>query len=289
MLTTIFALDLLLLRRQERPWSAIPASGLLTVLAGTSLAARDVILSGWLLDPLSFVPLSLSWRAENPEALRIATPGYHRDPDNLWNVAGGWSWIPNWLNRLPAAWETYESGVLALAAAAAMILAGFQTSLHVKALGIIMLPSMAAVSFWWAFTPPSFLFAWGPLTTLLAIPLGWALWRLAQTFGPRRIPRRTVVGMAGPIIAVVVFSALTRLDVHDMDTPREWRVGVAIPYVVAQVQVAMTENFQTVSGLQVQTPIEGELCWSKFPLCTPQARSGLALRSEGLANGFIVN
>ena len=259
------------------------------VAAAAATAIRDAFLSGWLLFPASVFPLPVEWRAPDPTFLRLATLGYHRDPENLWESVDGWTWITAWIQRLPQSWETYEFGLLALSAALAVLAASRWTNLRARGLLLTVAPSAAAVVVWFTLAPPSFRFAWGPIFTLAAVPLGWSLWRLSGR-GSRRtlIPTLVGAGVAAPVLVVVAVSALTRFDYASVTQERTWSLGVGIPYAVTPLPEVERQPITTIGGVELLVPTLNEQCWGTFPLCTPTPLAGLTPRGSALSDGFVV-
>ena len=278
-------------RRLRRP-SVVVASvtvAVLGVAAVIATLARDIILSGWLLFPLSTFPVPVDWRAPDPTFLRLATLGYHRDPENLWESTEGWNWVGSWIQRLPQSWETFEFALLGLTAVLLLITAHQWTNLRIRGLGITMLPSIMSVAVWFALAPPSFRFGWGPIVTLAAVPIGWSLWRLSRLESKQTAVSAVVgVGVALPLVGVVAFSAITRLDYASFTDERTWSLGVSIPYAVAPLPEVESDLVTTTGGVELLVPSRNEQCWAVFPLCTPTPLPGLTPRGPGMSDGFVV-
>ena len=259
------------------------------VAAVIATLARDIILSGWLLFPLSTFPVPVDWRAPDPTFLRLATLGYHRDPENLWESTQGWNWVASWIQRLPQSWETFEFALLGLTAVILLITAHQWTILRVRGLGITMLPSIMSVAVWFTLAPPSFRFGWGPIVTLAAVPIGWSLWRLSRLESKQAAVSAVVgVGVALPLVGVVAFSAITRLDYASYTDERTWSLGVSIPYAVTPLPKVDSDPVTTTGGVELLVPSRNEQCWAVFPLCTPTPLPGLTPRGPGMSDGFIV-
>lgn len=283
-------------RPQARAWRRPALLALLVAgMAALAQAGRDYVLSGWLLYPLSVLPFDVPWRATDPVALRTATLGYHRDPTDLWEAAEGWSWVGPWLGQVPRQWEAWL--LLLLAGTAGVVgLAAHRSGIALRLRGLVLaiVPSVVAIVLWWLVTPPSFRFAWGPLFSLGTVPLGWLLWRVAVQ-GNRR--SKTFVALvlpwaaALPVVVVVVFSALTRLDVGSMTLERSWHAGITIPYRIAATQAPPTDVRELSQGLVVQVPRDGAPCWDASLLCTPEPddRAGFLDPGAGLAGGISLN
>ena len=280
--------------RRRRPWrpTVVVASvtvAVMGVAAVIATLARDIILSGWLLFPLSTFPVPVDWRAPDPTFLRLATLGYHRDPENLWESTEGWNWVASWIQRLPQSWETFEFALLGLTAVILLITALRWTNLRVRGLGITMLPSIMSVATWFALAPPSLRFGWGPIVTLAAVPIGWSLWRLSRLESKKTAVSAVVgAGVALPLVGVVVFSAITRLDYASFTDERTWSLGVSIPYAVTPLPEVESDVVTTTGGVELLIPSRNEQCWAVFPLCTPTPLPGLTPRGPGISDGFVV-
>ena len=75
------------------------AAGAIALVVGSVQVAREDLLRGWLLYPLSLLPFDVSWRADDRINLREATLTASGDPSALenWPVAHSWNWIDEWL------------------------------------------------------------------------------------------------------------------------------------------------------------------------------------------------
>ncbi len=155
-----------------------------------------------------------------------------------------------------------------------------------------MVPSASAVAFWWLFTPPSFRFIWGPLFTLAAIPAGWALWRLSIAARRRgaagsRWQWVAAAGVAVPVIAVTVFSAVARFDIraHHRGAHLVPRRSGAVRGG-ARHDCPWSSETLLPSGLTILAPTESDQCWGNYPLCSPMFPSTLSPRGPEIGDGF---
>jgi hypothetical protein len=262
-----------------------------TLTAGVAASFRDYLLSGWLLYPLSVLSFDVPWRAPDPVFNRTATLGFHRDPDTLWEAAQGWDWIDAWVSRLPTQWETYLLIMGVLVAAVLVVLAA-RSSVHQAWWRVMVasgLPSAFMVVVWWVVTPPSFRFAWGPLFTLVAVPIGCSLWVLLKSPGLRYRSQSgmivVILACSGPIVLVTGYSVAARFDSAAITSKRTW--GPGLPYAVAAVPEPNVAPRELPSGLVIQAPLEGEQCWDRWPLCTPQVDPTVRLRGPALVDGLL--
>ena len=270
-------------RRDITPMASVVAVAV--AVAAVAATIRDYVLSGWLQFPLSLHAFSVPWLAPDPTDARTATLGAARNPADLWNAAHGWNWVGAWAAQLPHLWETWAFLLLALAASAGLILASRMATVRWRGLLLAMAPSVVAVVFWWAFTPPSFRFAWGPVFTVATIPIGWAIWRLDRV--DRLRARRTAEWASTLVMCLIAVIALSiRIDYSSITQEHSWGPSW-IHYSVAPLRVVAVKDSMNSQGLAVRTPLHGDQCWSVFPVCTPQPPTTLRLRGDGIQQGFL--
>lgn len=276
---------------------ALLVTALLGALAAVAATARDYVMSGWFQYPLSLHAFQVAWLAPDPAAERLATLGYHRNPDDIWGSLDGWGWVPSWFSRLHSQWETFEFAGLALLAAAlilAALLSSPRIALSGRLLLLAVLPSAVALLFWWVATPPSFRFTWGPLFMLPAISIGWLIAQFsradksAATVSSRRIvpivPQLAVSLMALAMILTVVYSAVARLN---LSSATETQTVGPITFAVTPPYAPDVQEGTTTGGLTFLRPVSGEQCWAVFPVCTPRLLDSVAPRASGIRDGFL--
>jgi len=287
-------------RRHESNSAGVKRAGVLiaalAIVAGFAAVLRDYVLSGWLQYPLSVHAFSVPWLAADPTPARLATLGYHRDPSDLWNAAIGWQWIGSWVGRLPNQWETFEFALLVFVSLVMLFAAQkfAKQPMRWRSLVVVLAPSVIAVVTWFVASPPSFRFVWGPLFMVPGSVIGWVIWRIMEgrdSAQPTRASwlsaRAIIVAASAPILLVIAFSAIARLNVDSMRVEHQWHLGISIPYVSAEIRVAPTKPRELSSGLTVQIPTESDQCWNTYPLCTPDPAGGLALRGTDVKDGFL--
>jgi hypothetical protein len=274
---------LLAIRRKGSRSGLAWGSGLVVVSGAVALAAstaRDYVLSGWFQYPLSLIAFPVEWRAVDPVDNRAATLGFHRNPSELWESVSGFNWVGVWFTNRFALWETYLFLVLGIVV---VVLAVLVRKIYWRAIVLSVIPSLVAVTAWFILTPPSYRFAWGPIFTLLTIPMGWLLWKVA-------ISKVAIAGGALSVVVISLFSAGFRLDWADINQGAEWRLGISIPYSVAPIIDVPVDSRVLPSGIQVLVPVETDQCWENYPLCTPQPSVDLRLLPSdqgGFAGGFL--
>ena len=295
----LLVLFILLMRRKSalRIAAAPVALGLgLGAVALIVTTARDRLLSGWAQYPLSSVPFNVPWRASDPTPVREATLGYHRNPDDLWNSIHGWEWVGPWVSSRLQQWETYE--MFALAAVALVLLTvalvSGQRRGDVTRMALATAPSVIALLAWWLATPPSYRFAWGALFTVATVPMGWSLWILRREYEQRHrssLMNPTVfVGlMAFPVLLVVAYSSLFRLDLSAMTQQGVVNIGLSIPVKLAPVVDAPVSEVETDGGFEITVPLRSDQCWLNYPLCTPDPNPDLATLKVDWSQGLTVS
>lgn len=295
-LAVLTVLAVVIFRHRRDYWSRSAVfTGLflltLALIAATVLALRDYLLSGWLQYPLSIHAFNVPWRAADPEGLRLATLGFARDPANIWDSVTGWGWVGPWIARLPQEWAFAEFCALALVAIVTCVLAfrGRVSAPRWRVIFLAMFPSALAIAVWWTTSPPAFRFAWGPLFTLAAIPIGATLWFFTRDRHAESGREQLILVCAAiPVLAVTLYSAVARLDTASIAQDRDWNLaGLTIPYAVTPVVDAPVTTITLGSGLIVMSPTQSDQCWDNYPLCTPQVDTSLRLRTDSLGGGFL--
>lgn len=284
LLATCVAIVILALRRRQLtdPKSLRIPALLTTLLAGAGFiasGARDYILSGWWMYPLSLLPADVPWLAPDPTGARMATLGAARDPENLWVAAESWLWIQDWAPRAIRSWEFFALALLWTAA-----ILGVIWRRPPRALFIALLPSGVAAGFWFLFTPPAFRFGWGPLFTLGTITLGWVAWLQIQ-----RTPLQVnwvKTGAAGLFLLVCVVTLAVRID-YSAPTQSVTARWLPITFTVTPITQAEVTSLELPSGLPALVPITGDQCWEAFPVCSPQLPETLRLKGATLQEGFL--
>jgi hypothetical protein len=300
--TTIGVLALIVWKRRrtsETETLGLPLGITLTAggLALIAATARDYVLSGWLQYPLSVHAFAVEWLAPDPASERLATLGYHRNPDDIWGSINGWNWVPSWISRVPTQWETYEFLGLAVLAVMLIVVAAIappRVSVRWRLLMLAIVPSAIGLFFWWIATPPSFRFTWGPLFMLPAIVIGWVLAGThstnSQNVAPTSgrfvlvVPAVTVGLMTAALIATVAYSSVFRLDLASASKSITWG---PLTYAVTPPQSPEVATGETNGGVRILQPTQGEQCWAVFPVCTPRLLDSVAPRGSNLRDGFL--
>jgi hypothetical protein len=258
----------ILVTRQGR-WRAArpPLAGLgaVAVLLAAATAVRDYVLSGWLVYPLSILPLPVEWRADDPDWLRAITVGIARDPGpGYQEAATGYAWLPGWLGRLPGAWETWAVAGLLLACVV-VALATRHRPVRWRRLALLVLPGTLFLLAWVVALPPTWRLAWGAALGVPAAALGWLLHRA----GIR--PGRLAAGALIALLVVGLGSAVLRYPAKPDRLPD-----------------VTTAPFLTDGGLTLIVPQGTDQCWASPLLCTSVPDVRLTPLGPAIEDGFTV-
>jgi hypothetical protein len=264
------------LRQLARPLAA-------AALALSTWMARGLVLSGYPFYPSPALGLHLPWAVPRESVIseRNWVMSWARQPHTPWEkVLGHWDWLPGWIHGLVAARHEVVHTLVPLALAGAALVVGLLLRpLHVRRPlpWPALLPLAVALSFWFV-TAPDPRFAgvafWGLSSTAVA----WAV----TVLGPvGRIDLRRTVAVAGA--AVLALAAGRRVACGD-----PMIVGPAADHGAFQpTPTVALVPFSTASGLVVNVPGTGALCWDAPLPCTPYPDADLRLLHPGsLAGGF---
>jgi hypothetical protein len=294
--TFVIVLILIRDRSKRNPLSnlfPIIGAGFVGILMLAVQTTRDYFLSGWFQFPLSLYSFNTPWTALEPSWNRTATLGNARNPADIWGSVEGFAWVGPWVGRLPSQWEPY----LILALALTLIFLTSATKLNRirirwRALGVILIPSALTTFTWFFFSPPAFRFGWGPVFSLLIIPIGVTLFTLARSnrhpTGVTRLAPLAALTLALGLVIVTSYTSAFRLP--DLLNPQaaSFTLGpLAIEYQLTPVVDVPTQERVLSNGLVTTFPTESDQCWDNYPLCTPIVSESVRLRDEGIQNGFL--
>ena len=288
----------------------VAAGSALAVLTGVLMAVRDVVLSGWLLFPATYLPMPVDWRV--PKAAADST----RDWILSWarDTSAGpertltsWYWLSSWFTRtLEDAWVRAGLALLVVAVVAWAVaaVAGRRVAARsddVAAAGVggwpvlvlALLPTLAGLGAWF-FTAPDPRFAWGSLLLLGAVPAGLAFVRLRDLwpgFGDDRPGPAGVIATGLLALVAVPYGVVQARAAGDLTagTPTEIRTYDAGPVTVVASVVPLArppiEEFALPDGRSVGLTQGGDQCWAFVP-CMPYPNDALRFRGSDLADGF---
>ena len=267
------------------------AVGLVAGLVGGLQLARDRVLSGWLVYPLSVLPLDVPWRSPDPTPFRDATLAAARDPlaPDQYQVAHSWEWVGPWFTARWLMWETYMIlGLLVLGLIAWLVLRPSDRRMRLQVLVTLWVPSAAALGAWFLASPPSYRFAWGPLVIFGIAPMAAVMVaRQRAQEVPLGASRWIARACGALVVSLVAITLTTRTDFASIDSPRTWDLtGLSIPYVVTSQPTVDTTDLVTEGGVTVRVPRVGDQCWDTYPLCSPLPTPSLGFLGSDMESGF---
>lgn len=231
---------------------------------------RNIILGGYLVYPVAFTALPVSWRIPVQQAVAEAQAiyGWARSPDkNFLTTINNWDWLGTWFQGVIS--QTFEVILPLTLTALALIRIGFARSrLQGQFNFLWIIPLIASLSLvYWFFTAPDVRFAGAMFWILANSLIVIALITLPEN---RRLPVVGVVVIVSAVIGLRDIGVFTERGATDAptDTP-----------VLQQI---------TIGDDTIVAPISGDACGDAPIPCAPGIPNPqLRLRTPGkLADGF---
>ncbi|MBL7106981.1 MAG: hypothetical protein ISS77_05190 [Phycisphaerae bacterium] len=248
-------------------------AAMMTFLLIAPWLVRGIILSGYLIYPSTFTPITVSWRVPENIAkwhineIRI----YGRRTEQI----DGWQWLGPWMKDLER--NIILPIVITLLGVAVLVwLRGSarKTRIGTTATGwLLPVTALVGVAAWFFISPvPRYGF--------------FLFWILSGTFLAMLFHRYTPVveekKLRNIVLIVCIVFSIVNIKKFFIMPPTNGGLH-ATPKVVAKI-------FTTASGLNLYVPAEGIGCWDMQLPCTPYPRKNLRLRrKEDLQSGFILD
>ena len=252
--------------RQAGLTLAVVVTSLVGLALGILSLLRDYRLSGWAIYPLSVLPFDVSWRVEDPSALRAITIGIARDPGpGYQNAAEGYEWLLPWVGRQLERWEVFVFlALVATAGGLAIVALRRGAALRLRSLMLTAFPFVAFIVVWVILLPPTWRHSWGAVFGLSSLLLGWFAWRL-------RVPLRMWATGAGILVFALALAAL----------------AFRFPTKPTVLEPAVLNTVLTESGIELLQPAGvDDRCGIAPLLCTPMPRADLRFLGTDLHSGF---
>jgi hypothetical protein len=233
---------------------------------------RGVLLSGYLIYPLTWFSIPVSWRV--PRSLVISEAkwisSWARQPDAMWtDVLGNHLWFYSWLKRIPPDWK---KGFILMCLSIVVGLPMWWKSQRRRneILMIVIIPNLSSLVFWFL-TAPEFRFAGSTFFLLIAGFVGLLLNGLTET------GRNIKFLESATVFAVFLF--LVPLSSSRFFLPPNGREVFYSPELL---------NYRweyTDSGLRMNVPQESPFCtFAELP-CIISLRPELYLLDKGNIQG----
>ncbi|MGH7657695.1 MAG: hypothetical protein ACREL6_05630, partial [Gemmatimonadales bacterium] len=266
-------------RRPNWPRLSILWLAALPAILGASWLSRGVILSGYPAYPVPSLSVPVEWRIPHEQAVAERDWIAHSARYASTQLGLGWDWFIPWIQTRAMRLYSQVRGLLplVLTLAALAVHAGLalrpRDSRKSIAGWLLLLPVGTGLIFWF-FTAPSLRFAF-PLLWLLAATCMVQAWQ-SHFAGGRGAPRGALA--AGLLIGAVPLALpFGRVLLQEGFAP--WPVLRMFSYTVVTrpgpdrglqpMETSEIETFVTSSGLILNTPARGMLCWDAPLPCTP--------------------
>lgn len=266
-----------------RRWAL--AAVTISVLAFSVMALRDAVLSGWILFPLSALPLPVDWLSPAPVLTSEWITAYARDPSGLASdVLGGNEWFAPWLSESRSSREFQFLFVAVVSALAPLAWrrgrAAWQSSW--RSIGLAEVAAVATAAAWF-YSAPALRFGWGPVLALAAIPISALL-------AARAYSKRAVISCAG-LLLVLGIAINYRLETFDVRGGDPSDSDFSLLGFPVKLKLAGPPTFGLREGsLADGTPViyaENGGCYNIFPLCLlPDSGQFVEMRGESIQEGF---
>jgi hypothetical protein len=238
---------------------------------------RSVLASGYLIYPISWLPVPVSWRVPSEKVAEEARwiVSWARAPGEHWaDVLGNSRWLLPWIEHHVARWFDVSFPValavlmLVVALLRRVLTSPSKTVKGNFAFAAVFVSILANIAYWFL-TAPGSRFSIGLFWFLFAFSFSSALY-CDQRWSRGIIAR----------IALCITLGLYMPVIHRMSFfygPEQRRITPTVEL----------NEFITDSGLLLFVPAKGYSCWESPLPCTPYPDSALRLRRSGdLSSGF---
>ncbi len=254
---------------------------------GVVMMARDAVLSGWLLFPLTAFPLPLEWRTASPKADSLGITWWGRAPGLSIDQAQAQGWFGPWLDSFIFGREM-RFFVLAIVASLVPLLwlAGRRAWRQSWApMALAFFPALV-VSVAWFVTAPDIRFGWAGLFALVGIPVAFLL---AAGAYPRWLYRAIFFIFVALGVATTWRSGQFEQRGNE---PQPYSLNVAgreVSVLLGPPNVVYTVPGNLGDGTPVVYPRDGENCYMVFPMCLlPGGGVNIEKLGASITDGFRV-
>jgi hypothetical protein len=240
---------------------------------------RGILLSGYPFFPSSIFSLPVGWRVP-PSIARwyfVGARSWGRMPDVELADTRGYAWFRPWLEHALRDRASFQAPVLICLVALAVVLGLWflKKNLSIYPWLWLLLPSLAGTVFWFA-ASPAFRFGLFAIWTTTGTLGAWAIVSLQSALPRLPSTRMILTGL----FALSVWCLIS------FGWKPPYQRLLASPALMQLPESPLIIR-QTLSGLTVQVPKEGNQCWDVPLPCTPYFDETLRLRkSSSLRSGF---
>lgn len=272
------------------PWPRVRrasrASGAWLVIVAAVMAARDALLTGWILYPLTALPLPVRWITTSGQAAAEGITAYARAPgeDQVMALTSH-DWVEPWASSFFSSREVFFLRLILLGAAATVAWTAGRRAWRRshRPLLAAMIPSavMLVVWFWSA---PDVRFGWTALIGVAALP---GAFLLAAGAYPRVAAKSLAVFGLAAMMATQVLNG--RLFPRGGEAePEQWTIGpIAIAIHLAPPPTPGVVKGELGDGTPIVFPSGGGNCYDIFPLCLiPGTGGDVESLGDSITDGF---
>lgn len=249
-----------------------------------AMLLRDVLLSGWLLFPISTLPIPVDWQTPDPTGTRLGITWYARAGSNM-AEAEQIGWFTEWISSFMRSQELKAWGLLLVAGIIPLLWQRGRQAWTASwyAMVIVAFPP-AVLTVVWFVTAPDVRFNWGGLLGVSAVPLAFLLTRNAY---PRWIVRAALIVLL--VFGIVTNTRNGRLEPRGRPAEATIKqfLGRDVELRLGAPNQVVTIPGELADGTPVVYPAEGENCYMVFPLCLlPGGGSSVEMRGKMIEQGF---
>ena len=289
-LTIVIALAWIHARRSpDRRNELVLMTGISVTYFAVMLAvmlARDALLSGWLLYPLSILPLNVSWLATDPTTVAQWVTSYGRAPGVEKDVVlASNDWFGPWLTTFVHSREVYLCGLMAIGLILPLLWSQGRGAWRrtLCRLGWAWPPTLMALGVWFT-SAPDVRFGWAALLGVVAVPL-------ALLLAYRAFPAQLVKSLGLMILIVMAFTNLLNGRLAPRGEPTAPQVAtwgmLHVELQLSPPRDVVTVNSQLPDGTPITHPTQNGECWDVFPMClAPNEGGGTYRLGPDISDGF---
>jgi hypothetical protein len=239
---------------------------------------RGIILSGYPFYPATVFAFPVAWKIPLSAArwYTIGIQSYGRIPDVPFRNTQGIHWLGDWVNHALRNRSSFQVPLaISLAGLVVALTPRFREKPHSTCPWLLLLlPSIFGIIFWFRASPDP-RFAQVAIWTTAATLGAWGITCLDLQLHPSR---------ANLVLAALVLSSVWCLISFGWKEPLLALRGVQQPSPLPKPALILQN---TLSGLAVYVPVQGQQCWDAPLPCTPYFDESLRLRAtSSLRWGF---
>ena len=267
-------------------WRTLRLPTAFFALTALVMAVRDAVLTGWILYPITAVPLPVAWRAASGEGASMGITAYGRAPGvDASLVLASNDWLAPWVTAFLDSREVFFLRFMVLGALLPLLWAAgrraWRISLHPLVWAIA--PPFLLTATWFV-TAPDVRFGWAGLIGVTALP---GAFLLAAGAYPRA---------AAQVLGVLALGAM--MGTQFLNGRFEPRGAEHVPVSASLFGLPLTLHLAPPptpevtpgvlgDGTPVQFPATGGNCYDIFPLCLlPGTGSDVRRLGETMVDGF---